>query len=244
MDQSQKLTKKERKEQRRLEYQQELQKEQRKKLFQKIGIWFGVIAVIVLSVAGLIKFANSPSSSVLSSEISNAAKISDKDIVKGNKNSKITLIEYSDFQCPACKYYQPIIKQVLSDFDGKILFAYRNFPLNTHKNAKPAAQAAYSAHLQGKFWEMHDMIFENQESWADSNDADKIFRSFAEKLKLNTDKFKADYNAKPTKSFIEDQTNEGISIGINSTPTFFLNYKQIKAQSYEEFKTLIQNELK
>ncbi|MDO8658840.1 MAG: thioredoxin domain-containing protein [Candidatus Levybacteria bacterium] len=239
--QMEKLTKKEKKELRKTEYQEQLEKEQRKKLINQIGIWGGIVAVIILSVLGLIKLANTPSST--NSTIT-PAKVSKTDIAIGNKNAKTVLIEYSDFQCPACAYYHPILKQLLSDFNGKILFVYRFFPLQTHKNAMISSGAAYASSLQGKFWEMHDMIFENQNSWAESTDAQSVFVSYAEKLKLNTDKFKKDINSDSTKKFINDQAQEGINIGVNSTPTFFLNYKQIKPQGYEDFKTLIQNELK
>lgn len=243
MDQSQKLTKKEKKELKKLEYQEQLQKEQQKKLFKQIGLWAGVLGVIVLSIFLLIKIVNSTPSP--SGTITNVSPITEKDITKGNKNAKAKLIEYSDFQCPACAYYQPIVKQVLADFDGKVLFAYRFFPLTvSHQNAMTSAQAAYAAHLQGKFWEMHDMLFETQKEWEKSTEADKMFLSFAEKLKLDINKYKNDFDADSTRKVINDQANEGIKIGINSTPTFFLNGKQIKPKGYDEFKTLIQNELK
>ena len=240
--QMEKLTKKEKKELRKFDFQVALEKEQKQKLFKQIGIWLGVTAIIIISVFGLIKLADTGSSLV--GEAVNVPKVTDKDITFGNKNSKAILIEYADFQCPACAYYHPILKQLLADFDGKILFVYRFYPIPSHKNGMTSSQAAYSAHLQNKFWEMHDMIFENQKTWAESGDADKIFLSYAEKLKLDIQKYNNDYNTDLTKKFITDEASGGISIGVNSTPTFFLNNKQIKPKGYEEFKTLIQDELK
>lgn len=250
MEQHQKLTKKEKKELKKLEYQEQFKKEEKQKLFKQIGIWAGVAAVIVLSILGLIKLANTTPSS--SDTLANVPPINEKDITTGNKNArldarqaKVKLIEYADFQCPACAYYHPIVKQILQDFNGKVLFAYRFFPLTAaHKNAMPSAQAAYAAYLQGKFWEMHDMIFEAQKDWAESSDADKTFLSYAEKLKLDINRYEKDFNADATKNVINSQADEGIKIGVNSTPTFFLNGKQIKPKGYDEFKALIQNELK
>ena len=239
--QMEKLTKKEKKELRKFDFQVALEKEQKQKLFKQIGIWLGVTAVIIISVFGLIKLADTGTTPV--GETVNVPKVTDKDITFGNKNSKAILIEYADFQCPACAYYHPILKQVLQDFDGKIFFVYRFYPIQSHKNTMTSAQAAYSAHLQNKFWEMHDMLFENQKTWAESSDADKIFLSYAEKLKLDIQKYNNDYIADSTKKFITDEASGGISIGVNSTPTFFLNNKQIKPKGYEEFKTLIQDEL-
>lgn len=238
------LTKKEKKELRKMEFEEQLKKEQRNKLLTQIGIWAGIVAVIVISVFGLIKLAGTPSSTGTPDINNNVPAISSSDITIGNKDSKVVLIEYSDFQCPACAYYYPIVKQVVDDFKSQILFSYRFFPLSSHKYANQASQAAYAAHLQGKFWEMHDLLFDNQQKWSESNEPEKIFLSYAEQLKLDIEKYKKDYSEGSTRKFIENQSNEGIVAGVNSTPTFFLNNKRIQPKSYQEFKTLIQNELK
>ena len=91
--------------------------------------------------------------------------VSDSDWVKGNRSAPVVLVEYSDFQCPACAASAPLVKQLTEEFGNKIAFVYRHFPLPQHKNAYPAAQAAEAAGKQGKFWEMADLIFANQTKW-------------------------------------------------------------------------------
>lgn len=240
-----KLTKKELRELKKQEFAEQLKKESRGKLVKQVGIWVSVFAVVILSVFGLMQLANnsSSSSSVLSSSVEIPA-VSDKDITVGNKQAKTILIEYSDFQCPACALYHNYINQLLNDYNGKILFVYRNFPLPQHKNAVLAAQIAYAAHLQGNFIEMQNSLFDNQKDWAEI-DALDTFLSYASKLKLDINKLKVDMNSDQTNKIIEEQKTSAVSLGINSTPTFFLNNKQIQnPRSYEEFKQLIEEELK
>ncbi|MDP2585887.1 MAG: thioredoxin domain-containing protein [Candidatus Levybacteria bacterium] len=212
---------------------------------KQIGIWVGVIAIFALTTWGLIAVVNSkgPSST---QAIAPPAISKDDQILGASTQVKAILIEYADFQCPACKNYASLVRQLKQDFGDDLLIAYRFFPLiNIHKTAMPSSQAAYAAGKQNKFWEMSDMIHENQENWADSAKAEDLFTGYAKELNLDITQFTNDYNADSTLKFILDQMNSGISIGINSTPTFFLNGKIIQnPQSYEAFKELIKNELK
>jgi protein-disulfide isomerase len=242
MADEQKLTKKEKKELRKMEWQEKAKREERNALYKKVGIIVGVVLVVGFSVVGLIKLVGT---SGISSLGINVPPVTKSDITQGDPKSKVVLIEYSDFQCPACKAYHPLVKQLLSDFNGKIYFAYRFFPLtNIHKNAMISSQAAYAAKLQGKFWEMHDMLFDTQTSWAESNDAAETFVSYAQKLGLDTTKFKKDLNSSETQGIITDSQNQASSIGVNSTPSFFVNGQQItNPQNYNELKKIIQNEI-
>jgi protein-disulfide isomerase len=107
-----------------------------------------------------------------------------------------------------------------------------------------SAQAAYAASLQGKFWEMHDIIYENQDSWSDSTQPKTIFTDYAKKIGLNLNKFNSDIDSDSTKKFVSDEQNKGLDLGISGTPTLFLNGKQIQnPTSYEEFKKLVQDEI-
>ncbi|MEK7450763.1 MAG: thioredoxin domain-containing protein [Patescibacteria group bacterium] len=209
----------------------------------KIVIWVGVVVIITASIWGLISLVNSSSPA---SSISNLPPVSKDDIVTGPKDAKVTLVEYADFQCPACAAYHPLVKQLLSEFPKDIYFVYRFFPLtNIHQNALLSSQAGFAANLQGKFWQMHDMIYENQKSWAAEGNAMDIFVNYATKISLDVDKFKKDINSDTTKKFVNDELNQAIGIGVNSTPTFFLNGKQIQnPNSYDEFKKLVQNQIK
>ncbi|MCL5114116.1 MAG: DsbA family protein [Patescibacteria group bacterium] len=237
-----KLTKKEKKELKKLDWQEKLKKEKRNQLVKKVAIWAGVAVVLVAAVYGLLQIANSPQESSTTAKIPPVTKT---DIGRGNPNAKVTLVEYSDFQCPACAAYHPLVSQLLAELNGKIYFVYRFFPLiQIHQNAMNSAQAAYAAGQQGKFWEMHDLLFETQTSWADSQKAREVFTDYAKKLKLDMDKFKADFDSEKGKSLINDEYSKGLGIGINSTPTFFVNGEKIQnPRTYGDFKSLISNEI-
>ncbi len=240
------LTKKELREKRRLEFTKQEEAQERTEKVKKIAIWAGVALLLIGSVWGLFKLANKPSLTSSQTEIVKAPPLTQEDITKGNKDAKIVLIEYSDFQCPACGYYYPIAKQLTEEYKDKILFAYRFFPLRQiHQNAMSSSQAAYAAHLQGKFWEMHDMLFESQKDWSESSDAKDIFISYAKKLNLNEEQFKKDMESDEALKVINNQYSAGAQAGINSTPTFFLNGVKIQnPQAYEAFKSLIESKLK
>ena len=178
------------------------------------------------------------------SSVALPAPVSADDWIKGSPAAKAVLVEYSDFQCPACKYFFSQVKQLESDFGDKIAFVYRYFPLEAiHKYALLSAQAAEAAGKQGKFWEMHDLIFQNQEQWADSGNALDNFVSYAQTLNLDVDKFKSDINSPEITDKIKKMEQSALAADLKGTPTFFLNGNQISPQSYGEFKQLIENEL-
>ncbi len=167
--------------------------------------------------------------------------------VMGNKDSKVTLVEYGDLQCPSCKAYHPILKTLAVDYKDKFKFMFKHFPLGGHANALLAARAAEAAGAQDKFFEFHDMLFDHQEEWSGlSNvDAEAKFIGYAETLELDVDRFKEDLNNGDLLKKIKDQQSEGIEIGVNGTPSFFLNGKRIETpKSLEDFKKLIDEEAK
>lgn len=160
-------------------------------------------------------------------------------------NAKVTIVEFGDFQCPACGAAHPTVKQVLKDYEGKVTFVWRHFPLPMHQNAMLAAIASEAAADQGKFWEMHDMLFANQKEWEESNDAKKIFVSYAEELGLDTTKFGDALDKQFNAERIQADADAGIALGVNVTPTFFINGQQENGVlSYEEFKQRIDPLLK
>jgi len=238
-----KLTKKEKRELKKQEWQQKAEQVKRNALYKKVGIIVAVVLVVLISIAGLVKLAGSSDSS--SSSGINVPPVSKSDITEGNPKSKVTLIEYADFQCPACAAYHPIVNQLLADFNGKIFYVYRMFPLSTlHKNAIISAQAGYAAYKQGKFFEMDDYLFNKQTEWADLSDPTTAFTDYAKLLKLDTNKFTTVMNSDEAKNYVADSENQASNTGINATPTFFVNGKQIvNPASYDEFKKIIQDEL-
>lgn len=199
-----------------------------------------VAVVIIGSIFGIIKLASMSSSGKTSLT---ASAIDNNENVKGDKEAKITLIEYSDFQCPACGSYYPIIKKINDDLSAQVRFAYRHFPLPQHKNAKLAATVAESAGKQGKFWEMHDLIFQNQSDWSEEKNAVVIFAKYAGDLGLNLEQFKNDLESTEIKDKIENDYKSGVSAGVNSTPSFFLNGKKMEqnqTRNYDDFKNAIE----
>lgn len=212
--------------------------------YQRILIWSLIVLGLFAVVLAIVGVATRPANNV-SGEL--AAPVNDNDWYLGGKNAKVTLVEYSDFQCPACGYYLPIVNQLAKDFGDNIKIVYRHFPLPQHQYARLAARYAEAAGRQGKFWQITEIIFDGQEQWEQSP-ADKVesdyFLKYAQTLGLNIDKLKADLNLKEISDKIENDIRSGEASKISYTPTFFLNSKQIQNPgSYEEFKSLIENEL-
>ena len=137
----------------------------------------------------------------------------------GNVKATMTLVEYGDFECPHCKRAHPFVKRLLEEKGADLHFVFRNFPLREiHPHAYASAVAAEAAGMQGKFWEMHDLIFENQ------NKLDAGFLlSLAERLKLNLAQFAKDSKSEAVKNKVESDFESGIRSGVNGTPTFYLN---------------------
>lgn len=211
---------------------------------KEVAIWITIIVVLIGGMWLLINAVNnSPSPSTLPAI--KIPDVSDKDFIKGDPNAKVTLIEYADYQCPACKTYFSLLTQFASDFDKDVRIVYRFFPLiNTHQNSMISSQVAYAAWLQGKFWEMSKILYENQDNWGNSSKASEIFTGYASKLGLDLTKFESDTNKDSTKNFITNAFDQAVALGITSTPSFFLNGSYIQAPTnYEAFKKLIQNEI-
>src|SRR3989338_3815049 len=187
-------------------------------------IWVIAILAIIGTIFVLMKLASmAPKSDNNTNNYKIAPAILDSDNVKGNKNAKITIIEYSE----------------------DILFVYRHFPLKQiHKNAESAARASEAAKEQGKFWEMHDMIFVNQSVWAEDKNAKDIFIKYAKNLELDANKFKADIDSQKIKDKVNSDYQGGFQARVNSTPSFFLNGNKIQnPRSVEEFRNIINQEL-
>ena len=208
----------------------------------KIVYWLLITGLAIAGVVIGVKSLNN-SRPQNNSSYSQAAAISPNDWIKGKKEAKNTLIEYSDFQCPACGLYYPLLKQLSREFGENMMFVYRHFPLQQHKNAKPAAYASEAAGKQDKFWEMHDLIFENQDEWSAKSDdkAKEIFIKYAGSLNLNIEKFKNDLNLEEINKKVESDFKSGLKLKVNATPTFFLNGEKLQnPRSYDELKNIIQ----
>jgi protein-disulfide isomerase len=154
---------------------------------------------------------------------------------------KVHILKYSDYQCPACKAYIPAQDELEREFGDMIEFEYRHFPLSGHQFAELAARSAEAAREQGKYKEMHDLIFEYQEAWS-QGDALNYFTDFAEEIELDMDQFEADLESEEIRQRVESQRQEGIRRQVNATPTFFINGQRLRQnpQSYDQFKSMVE----
>ena len=180
----------------------------------------------------------------------------DNDPIIGNPNAPITIIEFSDFQCPFCaKFHIQTLPAIMNEYinDGKVKLVFRDFPIQSiHPNALPASVAAECANEQGKFKEMHDILFERQNEWSKKNTDNVIilFNQYASKLGLEEEKFDSCLKNGKYIEEIQKDLNDGRTYGISGTPEFFVGNDQIGfielkgAQPFESFKKVIDSQLK
>ncbi|MEZ4254326.1 MAG: thioredoxin domain-containing protein [Polyangiales bacterium] len=138
--------------------------------------------------------------------------------VRGAPMAPITVIEFSDFECPFCGRAFPIVEQILREFQGKVRVVFLNYPLSGHVRAMPAARAAVAAGKQGKFWEMHDMLFRNQTALEDED-----LRKYAQAIGLDVAKFEADLASPEVQAKVDADRAKGEKVNVQGTPTFFVN---------------------
>lgn len=161
----------------------------------------------------------------------------------GSDSAKAKLVEFSDFQCPACLAAEPAIKQALATYPDNLQFIYRHFPLPQHKNGRVAATLAEAAGAQGKFWDMHDKLFDSQSDWSVLPDPKPYFLELSKSVNLDEEKIKQALENNTFKSKIDDDVAEGQSLGVNSTPTFFLNGKKLKLQNFSDLSSAIEQSI-
>lgn len=160
-------------------------------------------------------------------------------------SNKVVLTEYSDYQCPACAYYHPVVEKIKNEMSDKVEVRLRFFPLNGHRYSALAARAAQAAKNQGKFHEMHALLFENQQQWSQASNPVTAIVNFARTLELDLNQFTEDLNAGETQKTVMEQKQEGADMGVNSTPSFYLDGEEVEPlpKTYEEFKALIEKHL-
>ncbi|MCD6109946.1 DsbA family protein [bacterium] len=171
----------------------------------------------------------------------------DDDPYLGDENTIVTIIDFSDYQCPFCnKFYSNILPQLKTDYidTGKVKYVFRDFPLNIHPKAKYAHYSADCALEQGKYWEMHNKLFESQSDWEKSDDLTKTFTDYASELGMNTSNFQECLASEKYKDEVKKDIEDGISYGVKGTPTLFINGKPIRGVSnYEYLKQTIEKAL-
>lgn len=210
--------------------------------------FIAILAVLVLGLGAIFIIGKNTDKSNTSNQ--NGGTVSSHTIQATSTDpnaKKVALLVYGDFQCPICSQYYNIEKQLLQKYPNNIDFTFRHFPLDSiHQNARAASRAAEAAGLQGKFFEMHDLLYQNQSAWSTASDPLTIYTSYAEQLGLDTNKFKTDFASETVNNTINADLNEGNSKNVSGTPTYFINGREINIKelgSYENFEKIIQAEL-
>lgn len=236
------ITKRERKELRRQEKFKEEQARQHSSTIKKWAKQLAVIIAIVGSVIGIFWYEPDTAPVVPASD---ALEVVADDWMKGNKEAPVTIVEYLDFECEACGAYYPVVKRLSEEFGNEVRFVSRYFPLPGHKNSMTSALAVEAAGRQGKYWEMHNVVFENQRDWGEKQAPDpKIFENYARQIGLDMNQYGKDIASQELKDRIERDRKAGQKLGIMGTPTFFMNGKKIEnPRGYESFKELIRSEV-
>jgi protein-disulfide isomerase len=196
-----------------------------------IFIIIGAVSLIIVAIAVFSTAGNQPPS-----DISNEDLVQKDSNVLGSRDAKVVIVEFSDFQCPACGAAVPIVKEVVEEYGDKILVVYRHFPIiSAHPYALKAAEAAEAAAEQGKFWEYHDKLFENQENLKDGD-----LKQYAEELGLDMKKFEDALKTGKFKDKVRGDLDTGEKFGVNATPTFFINGEVHRGViSLEDFRKII-----
>lgn len=165
--------------------------------------------------------------------------------VLGNPNASVRFVEYSDFQCPACYAYQPLLKQVIAEYGDRVAFIFRHYPLSQiHQNADFAARVAEAAGLQGKFWEMHDVLFDQQKTWDVMLSPRETFETYARNLGLDMERFSKDVDSVAVRREVANDYQRGARIGTKGTPTFVINgVKMQNPDSIDGFRAVLNRAL-
>jgi protein-disulfide isomerase len=197
-----------------------------------------IVIVLVAAVAAgwvvLRSSRNQPTTPTSTPDPAGEVKGAEPPHVRGNPNAPVTLEEFGDFQCPSCGSYYPELKKMEADFGDQMKVIFRELPLlPMHEHALMAAQAAEAAGLQGKFWEMHDLLYENQTKWVEAKDLVPVFADYAKQIGINPDQFMKDLSGETVAARIFQDGKRAHSFGLRGTPSFFVNGKEAKDEQWK-----------
>jgi protein-disulfide isomerase len=196
--------------------------------------WVIIGVLMVVLIGGSVWYSNS-----VSGTYNEGVEV--KAHTKGGENASVTLVEYSDFQCPACGQFQPVLNEVLAQYGDKIKFEYKHYPLvQIHPFAEPAARAAEAAGQQGKFFEYADMLFAKQAEWSKGSNPTGFFTRYASELGLDVDLFAKHQKASLLSANVKANMMEARGLGLTGTPSFYLNGVKMENASFDDFKAQIE----
>lgn len=191
-------------------------------------IVLGIVAVVILLVAGMLFFYGSqqPSGAQSTQAVDPSTLVAPSNNMTGKIGAKVTIVEFGDYECPACAASVPVLNTLLQKYrsNPRFNFVFRNFPLTSiHRNAFISAEAAEAAGAQGKFWEMHDALYAHQTEWAESADPIPTFTDYAKNIGLDTGKFTRDLQTHAFAKTVQSDLDTANALNLNATPTFFIN---------------------
>ena len=150
--------------------------------------------------------------------------------IRGNPNAQVTLEEFGDFQCPPCGSFAGFAEELLKEYDSRLRIVFRHFPLTAHEHAREASLAAEAAGIQGRFWEMHDLLYREQAAWSKAPNARELFESYAGTIGLNVDQFKKDMDGEQAKARVDSDHARAESLEIKVTPSLYINGQPVDAK--------------
>jgi len=214
---------------------------------KEIKITFSIAAIVIIGLVLLMAFSpkQSPTSSAI---VDQSSLVASSSHMTGKLGAKVTIVEFGDYECPACGYAAPIVKQLIDIYgkDPDFNFVFRNFPLSSiHPNAMIGAEAAEAAAAQGKFWQMNELLYEKQDEWAGSSTPIDLLVGYAKQLGLDTARFKKEVSSNAYEKLILSDEDDGNRLGVAWTPTFYINgVLQQQTPTLDGFKSQIDAVLK
>lgn len=205
------------------------------------------IAVVIVAVGVLLAIFANPQPKDPGAAVDSQSLIRETSHMNGSKDAKVSIVEFGDYQCPACGAAAPGIERLMDEYkDNKdVNFVFRNFPLDSiHPNAHIASEAAEAAGEQGKYWEMYKLLYENQDKWSVASAPLDFFVQYATSLGLNVDQFKQAVELRKFAEIISTDQKDGEALGVNSTPTLYIAGQKTTGYQYDELKSKIEEALK
>lgn len=205
------------------------------------SFWIALVAVVVIMIGGFMAFGGGENSQ--QNAVEDPHEITNEDITLGPEDAPVTVVEYADFQCPACQAADPLVKEMLNEYDEEVRLVYRHFPLTQiHPQAYDAARASVAAYRQDSFWEMHDLLFVNQSDWSGDPNARSIFEGYAEDIGLDMEQYNQDFSDAGGR--VDRDVNIAQQLNVSSTPTFYVNGEQIESPgTIEAWREVIDSHL-
>jgi protein-disulfide isomerase len=196
---------------------------------------FVIVAMVALITAGsaaMLYRAKRASSVAVSQKLVAPSKDEPKPRhIRGPSDAIVTLEEFADFQCPPCRHLAGVLTRFEQEFHPRLRVIFRHYPLANHRHARAAAFAAEAAAQQGRFWEMHEVLYREQLAWSKADDVRPLFSTYATLLKLDVERFTKDMERDETKARVESDRQHGVALGVQNTPTIFLNGRVVPPPS-------------